>query len=94
MGLLPDPVTSTVVPGEDDEPFYGGYFQAICKDLGGGEDVLVGPSSRWVDSERYPDWLGAGTSWEGTMELKMEQEMRTHDFLCSCNKSMAYRQRL
>lgn len=48
--LRPDPVAEWK-PDEED--------LRIWRQLKGNEP-LIGPSSQWVDTERYPQWLGAG----------------------------------
>ncbi|KAK3936049.1 hypothetical protein QBC46DRAFT_396064 [Diplogelasinospora grovesii] len=56
FGPRPDPVAST--KDLEDGLFRGPIVLDQARRLGWGDEPLVGPSSRWVDPEKYPEWTG------------------------------------
>ncbi|RMJ04984.1 hypothetical protein CDV36_014346 [Fusarium kuroshium] len=58
FGPQPDPVASTTS--------YDHWIQTDASKLGWGDEPLTGPSSQWVDMNRYPDWTGEGARYDQT----------------------------
>lgn len=77
FGLRPDPVEST-------KGLESGYIKSrekvldLAKRLGWNEDMgsLEGPSSRWVDTEKYPTWSGEGARTEINSNDHIERALR------------------
>ncbi|PNY26145.1 Uncharacterized protein TCAP_03924 [Tolypocladium capitatum] len=53
FGLQPNPADSSIPEG------VAGFWKAVR-----GDEPLVGPSSKFVDIEKYPSWAGNGESYE------------------------------
>ncbi|TFB05041.1 hypothetical protein CCMA1212_002864 [Trichoderma ghanense] len=67
FGLQPDPVASW----DPDASFY--EWREIMP-----YDQLIGPSSRFVDDERYPEWSGAGYRMDTEESVEIEQRELRH----------------
>lgn len=75
-GLRPDPYRTT-----QNRPDGGltapVYFDMQARDLGWGNEPLMGPSSEWVDVMQYPEWSGDGADGDaGCMQLREKQALR------------------
>ncbi|KAF5020443.1 hypothetical protein F66182_7522 [Fusarium sp. NRRL 66182] len=86
FGPQPDPVAaSTGNDPESDDALYH-YQQIIAARLGWKYGPLIGPSSRWVDMERYPEWTGGGAQMDAVvMECLEKNAWKYHRSHCTCN---------
>ncbi|KAJ4863353.1 hypothetical protein T069G_04307 [Trichoderma breve] len=73
FGHQPDPILSTRNLG--DGGLYGPSILTTAQEMGWGDEELRGPSSKWVDTERYPEWSGGGAH-EDHMIRRMEDNVR------------------
>lgn len=64
FGLHPDPIAAW-------EPS-SGYVPRAWKEIVG-DELLIGPSSRFVDTEKYPEWAGDGEEQESRLMAHHEQ---------------------
>ncbi|EEU38848.1 uncharacterized protein NECHADRAFT_83166 [Fusarium vanettenii 77-13-4] len=66
LGPQPDLIASTDASALDE--WEGEWIyeraQTMANQLGWDNEPLVGPSSRWVDTAKYPDWTGHGAQME------------------------------
>ncbi|KAL2023598.1 hypothetical protein VTK56DRAFT_1755 [Thermocarpiscus australiensis] len=74
FGPRPDPVAST--KGLEDGCFRGPIVLDQARRLGWGDEPLVGPSSRWVDPEKYPEWTGWSEHEVRLWRLRVETARR------------------
>ncbi|KAL7794874.1 hypothetical protein V8C43DRAFT_321643 [Trichoderma afarasin] len=79
FGHQPDPVLSTRNLG--DGGLYGLSILTRAQEIGWGDEELRGPSSKWVDAEKYPEWSGDGAH-EDDMIRRKENLVR-EDFCMS-----------
>ncbi|RFU79831.1 hypothetical protein TARUN_2426 [Trichoderma arundinaceum] len=70
FGLRPDPVTEWQ-PGED-------WSMRFWREIGE-TGPLIGPSSRWVDIEKYPHWRGNGQKTDAGFMTGIEQQEFKHE---------------
>ncbi|KAK4067333.1 uncharacterized protein Triagg1_7776 [Trichoderma aggressivum f. europaeum] len=78
LGHQPDPILSTRNLG--DGGLYGPSILHNAQSMGWGDEELRGPSSTWVDTERYPEWSGEGAITDGIirrLEDGVHEEIRT-----------------
>ncbi|KAF5005559.1 hypothetical protein FDECE_8011 [Fusarium decemcellulare] len=88
FGPQPDPVASTA-HAETGRWVYEGE-QSWAEALGWYNEPLVGPSSRWVDGEKYPDWTGGGAHMDAVVTQVWEQNgWRSHAWKCCCSDSVS-----
>ncbi|KAK0762705.1 hypothetical protein N5P37_005523 [Trichoderma harzianum] len=73
FGHQPDPILSTRNLG--DGGLSGPSILTTAQEMGWSDEELRGPSSKWVDTERYPEWSGGGTH-EDHMIRRMENVVR------------------
>lgn len=74
FGVQPSPIAA-------DEPFRSGYLPSVynlpleVKALGRTDIELKGPSSRWVDTKIYTEWIGSSTNHDVQMR-QWEDDIR------------------
>jgi hypothetical protein len=73
FGHQPDPILSTRNLG--DGGLYGPSILRNAQSMGWGDEELRGPSSTWVDTERYPEWSGRGAYTDG-INQRLEDKAR------------------
>ncbi|KAL7904864.1 hypothetical protein GGI35DRAFT_489412 [Trichoderma velutinum] len=73
FGHQPDPIISTQNLG--DGGLQGSSLLTTAQSMGWGDEELRGPSSKWVDTERYPEWSGRGAYTDG-INRRLENEAR------------------
>ncbi|KAM0254297.1 hypothetical protein ACHAQJ_006938 [Trichoderma viride] len=73
FGHQPDPILSTRNLG--DGGLYGPSILSNAQSMGWGDEELRGPSSTWVDTERYPEWSGRGAYTDG-INQRLEDKAR------------------
>lgn len=90
FGPQPNPVASTAastVDVESGEQLYKNV-QIMARQLGWTDEPLVGPSSQWVDAEKYSDWTGHGAQMNAVvMECWEQNGWRGHAWSCRCSDS-------
>ncbi|KAJ3550126.1 hypothetical protein NM208_g150 [Fusarium decemcellulare] len=75
IGPQPDPVEST--KNMQDGCFFSlDSYPRAMKKLGWGDEPITGPSSTWVDDEKYPEWSGDGAIDDKHCYAKMEKTYR------------------
>ncbi|KAK5992998.1 hypothetical protein PT974_06423 [Cladobotryum mycophilum] len=72
FGLQPDPVAAW------DPDTYLGMLRDEWEELVG-DEPLVGPTSRFVDTDKYPEWLGSGQVFDSTHMVVQEQRELRHN---------------
>ncbi|KAF4962438.1 hypothetical protein FSARC_9467 [Fusarium sarcochroum] len=75
LGPHPDPVESTADPKITN--YLYGVEQWQARKMGWIKQPLVGPSSQWVKSEKFPRWTGDGAQLR-LLEACLGQEYSTH----------------
>ncbi|KAL2679334.1 hypothetical protein Neosp_010107 [[Neocosmospora] mangrovei] len=88
LGPQPDPIASTGASALDE--WEGEWIyeraQTMANGLGWDDEPLVGPSSRWVDTDEYPDWTGHGAQMDAVVTQCLEQNgWRSHAHDCRCS---------
>ncbi|KAM5350808.1 hypothetical protein ACJ41O_007313 [Fusarium nematophilum] len=87
FGPQPDPVASTAyrrIDAEGGYPLYEGEEYKAGR-LGWNEGPLVGPSSQWVDMDKYPDWTGYGARTNALVTMWRERNAWSwHARDCTC----------
>ncbi|KAL7957814.1 hypothetical protein V8C34DRAFT_314528 [Trichoderma compactum] len=73
FGHQPDPILSTRNLG--DGGLYGPSIRKDAQGMGWGDEELRGPSSKWVDTERYPEWSGRG-AYTDRINQRLENAVR------------------
>ncbi|PNP56341.1 hypothetical protein THARTR1_03497 [Trichoderma harzianum] len=71
FGHQPDPTLSTRNLG--DGGLYGPSILKEAQRMGWGDEEFRGPSSKWVDTERYPEWSGEGARMDGMIRRSEDQ---------------------
>lgn len=64
FGLRPDPVAAWLLLMNTSSP--------IVKEIAG-DELLRGPSSKFVNTEKYPEWTGQGEMWDYRMVSILER---------------------
>ncbi|KAK7413285.1 hypothetical protein QQX98_007873 [Neonectria punicea] len=80
FGPQPDPVASTAASTlanranvENEETLYE-FYQMPAVALGwNADEPLAGPSSQWVDTDKYPNWTGYGAQMDAVVMKCLEQ---------------------
>ncbi|RSL49574.1 hypothetical protein CEP54_012372 [Fusarium duplospermum] len=69
FGPQPDPTASTGASALDNRTGEWLYenVQIMAEQLGWDGEPLVGPSSQWVDTDKYPDWTGQGAQTDAVL---------------------------
>ncbi|KAF4467721.1 hypothetical protein FALBO_5398 [Fusarium albosuccineum] len=75
FGPQPDPVESTKNM-QDGCSFSLDSYPRAMKKLGWGDEPITGPSSTWVDDEKYPEWSGDGAIDDKNCYAQMEKTYR------------------
>lgn len=82
FGPQPDPVASTAA--STGNSIYR-YRRSTANELGWGNGPLAGPSSRWVDMKKYPDWTGLGARYDQIIDVIERRSFERHMTLeCNC----------
>ncbi|KAM5364076.1 hypothetical protein ACJZ2D_011693 [Fusarium nematophilum] len=80
FGPQPDPVESTRGLQNGLHLHAEGLRHAV-RQLGGGDEPVVGPSSTWVDTRVYTEWTGNG-AWEDKRIYVWEEKRERWRMLC------------
>lgn len=82
----PDLISSTATNPDDGESSYGDWCQFMADSMGYFQGPLTGPSSQWVNMNKFPSWTGYGAGTDVHMMSAYEaQKYRSHDCHCRCN---------
>jgi hypothetical protein len=77
FGPQPDPVEST----KDLEDRYGLLYNipTTMRASGWGDEHIKGPTSTWVDVEKYPKWEGEGATENKNIYTRVKERERRRD---------------
>ncbi|EWG49307.1 hypothetical protein FVEG_16471 [Fusarium verticillioides 7600] len=85
-GPKPDPVGSANDPEMLKHLYVLEQFQA--EKVGWGKRPLRGPSSKWVDTHRYPIWTGEGARTD-VLRACENAERSEHAKVCQCSEPLS-----
>lgn len=78
FGPQPDPVASTTNSSYES-------YEGHARELGWGNERLVGPSSQWVDMNKYRTWTGNGARYDRILNITERRPFDRHlEMECTC----------
>ncbi|KAF4434999.1 hypothetical protein F53441_13613 [Fusarium austroafricanum] len=97
FGPQPNPFDATAdgtTPFNENTLLYDGT-NGFAKRLGWTGPLITGPSSQWVDMEKYPTWTGLGAADDAvSMNAWEKLHWIFHEFKCTCKFSDTLREKI